>query len=289
MNNEAIIKAGVIGYPVKHSLSPVIHNYWLKKYGIRGEYNLYEVTPEELEDFIISLAKQNISGVNVTIPHKERVFEIVKNRTRPAEKIGAVNTIFFDGGILVVDNTDHLGFWLNVGPYLKARNKAVVIGAGGASASVIHALLENNFDNVMITNRTREKADFLANKFGERVEACDWEHRNDILSDADFLVNTTSLGMTNQPDIDISLKKLPPDCVVNDIVYNPLETKLLAIAKNRGNITVDGLGMLLYQAAPGFKHWFDRNNKYIPKTKSNPEGLPEITEELRTKLQSGFI
>ncbi len=256
MAQDNIKKAAVIGYPVAHSLSPRLHGFWLKKYGIAGEYSAVEVKPEELENFIKNMSANGYSGVNVTIPHKEAVIPFLDGIDKYARAIGAVNTIIVDDGKLYGTNTDAEGFYQNIESHIIGRKKAVVLGAGGAAKAVIFALELLEFEEIIITNRTCERALMLQHLYSSSSQIVDWEKRSEILADADLLVNTTSLGMTGKEPLDIDLSRLPKTALVTDIVYKPLITPLLAQAQARGNPTVDGLGMLLHQAVPAFAAWF---------------------------------
>jgi len=252
-----IKKAAVIGYPVAHSLSPRLHNYWLKKYNIAGEYTAIEVLPENLSEFIKSLDKNGFCGVNVTIPHKENVINLMYEAETLAWRVGAVNMITVKDGRLFGYNTDSYGFVENIMLNITGKNKAIVLGAGGAAKAVVYALYNIGFQRIIIANRTKDKAEKLSDNWHYNgIEVADWENRSEILQDADLLVNTTSLGMTGKGDLEINLEKLPKTALVTDIVYNPLITPLLAQAKARGNPIVDGLGMLLHQAVPAFEAWF---------------------------------
>lgn len=300
MDEKAQIKrAGVIGFPIKHSLSPVIHNYWLRKYGIEGEYKAYEVRPENLEKFLKEdLSKLGLSGVNITIPHKESAYKLIYGDKKMSfdditEKFyshlsGAINTVIIKDKKLSGMNTDISGFINNINdtlPDLSYENlTAVILGAGGAARAIISALLGKRVKKIIITNRTKDKIQKIMSQFssaGIKIQTTDWNDRNEILSEADMLVNTTSLGMKGQPELDIKLDKLPKDALVTDIVYNPLQTKLLKAAKERGNTTIDGLGMLLHQAAPAFVAFFDPQRKVI-------SGLPEVNGELRKEVIKEF-
>ena len=268
-------KAAVIGFPVKHSLSPRLHGFWLDKYKIAGEYTAIEIPPEGLSDFISTMAEKGFCGVNVTVPHKEKVMELLDGVDDFASTIRAVNTIVIkDDGKLFGKNTDVGGFIRNIIPHITGKKKAVVLGAGGAAKSIVHALRMLNFEQIIITNRTKGRADRLIdNCYLTGTRVADWESRHTILQDADLLVNTTSLGMTGKEPLDIDLSLLPTTALVTDIVYNPLITPLLAQAQARGNPIVDGLGMLLHQAVPAFEAWFgvrpivdDELRKYITET-----------------------
>jgi len=268
MGNDNIKKAGVIGWPVSHSLSPLLHNYWLKKYNIKGEYKAYPVEPENLPEFIDKLRDDsNFRGINVTIPHKEAVVDFLDSVDEIAKEIGAVNTIINNNGELLGTNTDAYGFAENIRSHLTGNKKAVVLGAGGAAKAVIFALKQQGFSQIIITNRTLERAEALSSVISHRLSVSDWKIRSEILKDSDLLVNTTSLGMTGKENLDIDLLLLPKTALVTDIVYNPITTPLLAQAQKRGNPTIDGLGMLLFQAVPAFEAFFGVR--------------PEVTQDLR--------
>ncbi len=252
--------AGVMGWPVKHSRSPRLHGFWLREHGIDGAYVPLAVAPERLATALKALPALGFAGVNLTVPHKEAALKIVDRVDPVARRIGAVNTVVVrPDGTLDGSNTDAYGFLesLKTGaPHWRpADGPAVVLGAGGAARAVIVALLDAGVPALRVVNRTRARADDLAAEFGPAVTAHDWGQWS-VLADAALLVNTTSLGLVGQPELDIDLEKLPTEAVVNDIVYVPLETRLLAAARRRGNSVVDGLGMLLYQAKPGFHAWF---------------------------------
>jgi shikimate dehydrogenase len=268
-------RACVIGWPVSHSRSPLIHGYWLQRYGIDGSYVRHPVEPGDVADFLRTLRDQGFAGCNVTLPHKEVAFAAA-SETRPAARnAGAANTLWFEGDRLVADNTDSAGFMNS----LSAAQPAVqiggafisVLGAGGAARGIVFALLERGASAVRLFNRTRARADALAAAFGARVTAHDWDARVDRSRDSTLLVNTTSLGMKGAEPLDMDVSALAPGCVVADIVYVPLETPLLAAARARGLAAVDGLGMLLHQAVPGFEKWFGVR--------------PEVTAELRALIE----
>lgn len=251
--------AGVIGWPIKHSLSPKMHNYWLKAYGIAGDYIPMPVQPDNLGETMRTLKDKGICGVNLTVPHKELVLPFLDEIDETARQIGAVNTVMVTpGGKLIGTNTDAYGFAENLrqAGALKPKGKAVVLGAGGAARAVCKALVDEGY-RLVIANRTPDKARAIAKTFGSS-EAVGWEQRGAVLADADLLVNTTSLGLEKQPPLEIDLTLLPKEAVVTDIVYAPLKTPLLAEAEKRGNITVDGLGMLMHQGVPGFEAWFGK-------------------------------
>ena len=259
------IQAGVIGWPAGHSLSPRLHGFWLQQYGINGTYEAIEVRPEDCHDFIRGLAEQGMAGVNVTVPHKEMACNAVDRLDANAKRLGAVNTIVVQpDGTLAGSNTDGFGFMENLKTgapgWAPGSNPAVVLGAGGAARAVVAALLDAGVSEVRLCNRTRTRADTLAvdigGDIGGAITVVDWAKRSGALEGAGLLVNTTTLGMTGKPPLEIDLGPLPITALVNDIVYTPLMTPLLEQAKNRGNAIVDGIGMLLHQARPGFRQWF---------------------------------
>lgn len=255
-------KACVIGWPIGHSRSPLIHNYWLKFYGIAGEYLRLPIEPAALWKFIEALPQSEYLGCNVTIPHKERAFQLVTPADETARRLGAVNTIYRRDGKLLGASTDGEGFIANLlskTADLKLNNeKAVILGAGGAAMAIVAALLDQGMTEIALSNRTFERSRELRAKFGSAVKPVPWEDRNEALSECALLVNATSLGMTGEPPLDIDLGHLPVASVVTDIVYSPLRTALLADAARRGNPTVGGLGMLLHQAVRGFELWFGK-------------------------------
>lgn len=247
----------LIGYPVEHSLSPVIHGYWLEKHGIDGEYKLLTTKPARLRQTMLHMRKKNALGLNVTVPHKQAVMEYLDGMDHLAETIGAVNTIVNRNGKFMGTNTDAYGFITalrdGVGELASHLKNAVILGAGGATRAVIVALQQAGAMRITITNRTAEKAAQLAAEFS--VGYVEWEAREELLKTATLLVNTTSLGMQGQAPQEISLESLSKTAVVMDIVYAPLETELLRAARARGCVVVDGLGMLLHQAAGAFAQW----------------------------------
>ncbi|HEY4192562.1 MAG TPA: shikimate dehydrogenase [Mesorhizobium sp.] len=263
-------KAFVTGHPIAHSRSPKIHAYWLAKYGIEGSYEAIDVAPEKFAEFLAGLQGQGLRGGNVTIPHKETAFALVRRRDEAAEQIGAVNTLWFEDGLLCGGNTDAHGFAANLdehAPGWAQNGAAVVLGAGGAARAVIHALKGRGVKDIRIVNRTLSRARELAQRFGAGVSAHETAATGELLAGAGLLVNTTSLGMHGNEAVAADPARLPGHAIVTDIVYVPLETPLLATARLRGLKTVDGLGMLLHQAAPGFEHWFGVR--------------PQVTPELR--------
>lgn len=261
MSLPKIPLAGVIGYPIAHSKSPKIHGHWLKTLGIQGAYIPMEVEPANLKDVILTLPKMGFVGANVTLPHKEAIMEIADFVTDRAALIGAVNTLIFRAdGKIQGDNTDGYGFLENLKTgapdWAPQAGPAAVLGAGGAARAVIASLLDAGVPEIMLSNRTRVRADRLKSVFGNRVTVYDWVQAGNMLDHAALVVNTTSLGMIGKPELRVPLDGLRPDTVVTDLVYAPLKTKLLETAEEMGCVTVDGLGMLLHQAVPGFERWF---------------------------------
>lgn len=252
-------RACVIGHPVAHSRSPLIHRYWLREHKIDGAYVHEDVPPAGIGSFLDRLGETYV-GANVTIPHKEAAFAKLKHPDPVARALGAANTLWFENGALSGTNTDVHGFLAHFDASLPGWDRrtetALVLGAGGASRSIVYALLERGVAQVLIANRTRARAETLAERFGAKVTVADWASISKALSTADLLVNTTSLGMKGQPQLEFDLLALKNTAAVYDIVYVPLETPLLAAARARGNPVVDGLGMLLHQAVPGFERWF---------------------------------
>ncbi|MBZ9855722.1 shikimate dehydrogenase [Mesorhizobium sp. CA13] len=268
---EATKKAFVTGHPIKHSRSPKIHGHWLARYGIDGSYQAIDVAPQDFAEFLRTLHASGYLGGNVTIPHKEAAFALVERRDGAAQQIGAVNTLWLEDGRLWGGNTDSHGFaanlddhapgWASIGP-------AVVLGAGGASRAVIHALKERGIRDIRIVNRTLARAMELRDRFGAGVSAHGTEATGELLADAGLFVNTTALGMQGNEGLAADPALLPDHAIVTDIVYVPLETPLLAAARARGLKTVDGLGMLLNQAVPGFERWFGIRPKVTPELRA---------------------
>ncbi|MDJ1009448.1 MAG: shikimate dehydrogenase [Paracoccaceae bacterium] len=261
MSENRIPLAAVVGSPVAHSRSPVLHRYWLRKYGIRGFYIPMDIAADDLAEVFKSLPKQGFVGVNVTIPHKERVLELADLVTDRAALMGAANTIIFRrDGKVHADNTDGYGFIENLRQGAPDWNPkagpAAVIGAGGAARAVIASLLDCGVSEVRLANRTRGRADALRTEFGSRVTVFDWVAAGNAIDGAATVVNASSLGMTGKPPFRVPLDGLSPKAVVTDLVYVPLKTPLLETAERIGCTTVDGLGMLLHQAVPAFERWF---------------------------------
>lgn len=252
-------RAFVVGWPIAQSRSPLINGHWLGEHGLAGSYERVAVPPDEIETFLRSLPGSTWVGGNVTVPHKEAAFRLATERDAVAEATGAVNTLWIDDGKLCGANTDAPGFLANLDDRASGwdavSGEAIVLGAGGAASAVAWGLRARGF-RVRLVNRTRTRAEILAARLGAEVTAHGWDEVPHLLSAARLLVNTTSLGMTGKDDMIIDLVPLPDDALVTDIVYVPLETPLLAAARARGLATVDGLGMLLHQAVPGFERWF---------------------------------
>lgn len=253
--------AGVIGSPIAHSLSPALHGYWLRRYGIKGFYIPMDVAQSDLREVLRGLPKQGFVGLNVTLPHKESVLSIADVVTDRAALIGAANTLLFrKDGRIQADNTDGAGFIANIRQYapdwVPAAAPAALLGAGGAARAVIAALIEVGVPEIRIANRTRPRAEALRHDFGAKVVVYDWVQAANMLEGAGTVVNTTSLGMTGKPDFRVPLDALHAHALVTDLVYSPLKTQFLIEAAARGCKIVDGLGMLLHQAAPGFERWF---------------------------------
>ncbi|MDG3041449.1 shikimate dehydrogenase [Roseicyclus marinus] len=261
MIRPAIPLAGVIGDPISHSLSPRLHGHWLRRYGLKGHYVPLHITHANLAEALRILPEMGFVGVNITIPHKEYVLDLASTVTDRAALIGAANTLTFLGdGRIQADNTDGQGFLSNIRQKLPGWSASVgpalVLGSGGAAKAIISALISDGAPQVFVANRTRARAEGLKEQFGARVEPQDWTRIPDLVERSALIVNTTSLGMTGQPPLTIDLSRLSPPTVVTDIVYAPLETGLLQAARAAGCETVDGLGMLLHQAVPGFERWF---------------------------------
>jgi shikimate dehydrogenase len=267
--------AGVMGWPVSHSRSPLLHNFWLNEYGIDGAYVPLAVAPEAFERSLGALASLGFAGVNVTVPHKEAAFAAVDETDQLAKRIGAVNTIVFDeDGRAHGSNTDAFGFVEGLRSrspgWSGAAGPAVVFGAGGAARAIVAALQDEGAPEIRVVNRTEARGQQLVEEFGTPLNGVVWDQRSDALDGAALVVNTTTLGMVGKPPLDFALDNLPKDAVVNDIVYTPMMTPLLMAAAARGNPVVDGLEMLLHQARPGFALWFGAE--------------PEVTDRLRAAV-----
>jgi len=272
-------RACIAGWPVEHSRSPMIHGYWLKTLKLNGIYDRAPVPPGGFEAFAATIGKDGLVGANVTIPHKEAAFACSDVLTDVASALGAVNTLWREEGKLCGDNTDVEGFLGSLDAdapgWERQTNEAVVLGAGGAARAVIFALLSRGVGKVSVLNRTTGRAEALAKLFGPRVEAFGWSDGASRLKAADAIVNATSLGMKGQPPLELDVALFKPTAVVSDIVYVPLRTALVTEARARGLRAVEGLGMLLNQAAPGFERWFGVR--------------PEVTKELRALVEADIL
>jgi shikimate dehydrogenase len=264
----------VIGYPVKHSRSPLIHNYWIKQHGIDAEYRIQEVPPPDFPAFVQSMRERGYVGANVTVPHKQAAMSLSEPDER-ARAVGAANTLWYADGALRSTNTDVEGFLANLDSatpgWDRGLESAVVLGAGGAARAVVFALIQREVQRIHVINRTRAHAEVLQKQFGQRVRPAGWDETTGLLGGAGLLVNTTTLGMEGCPPLDINLR-CPASLVVADLVYHPLLTKLLTAARERGLRTADGLGMLLHQAVRGFELWFGVR--------------PQVTPELRALVEA---
>lgn len=261
MSVSKIPLAGVIGCPVAHSKSPRLHGHWLSTYGIDGHYVPLHVEPQNLEAVLRQMSHMGFVGANVTIPHKEAVIAIADQVTDRATVIGAANTLtFLPDGKIIADNTDGYGFITNLTEgapdWEPTSGPAVVLGAGGACRAVIASLIEAGVNDIILTNRTRDRAEQLRSDFGQKVRVVDWVKAPNVLEEGKLIVNTTSLGMTGKSKLRIPLDGIPKEAVVTDLIYTPLQTDLLGYAQSIGCKTVDGLGMLIHQAVPGFERWF---------------------------------
>jgi shikimate dehydrogenase len=278
-SSSPFVLAGVMGWPISHSRSPIIHNHWIAQYGLKGSYVPLPVSPESLPDAVRGLRALGFAGCNLTIPHKVAAMSLVDHVDVTARRMGALNTIVVQpDGSLHGFNNDGTGFiqsLLDEQPDWRAdTGPAVVLGAGGAARAVVVSLAERGAKEIRVLNRTASKAQALADEFGVPVTAVPWEQRNAALAGAALLVNTTNQGMVGQPALDLSLAELPRHALVCDVIYTPLETPLLQAAKARGHVAVNGLGMLLNQARPAFNAWFGV--------------MPEITPALRSAIIATF-
>lgn len=264
-------RACVIGWPVEHSRSPLLHGYWLQKYDIDGAYTKQAVAPADLAEFLTSLDANGYVGCNVTLPHKAAAFAVADEKEDSAKAVSAANTLWLHGGKLVAANTDTYGYMTNLSlqaPNWDQRDAPVsILGAGGAARAIVFGFLEAGVSEIRVFNRTRAHAETLVQQFGPRVKVYDWREREVGSRNSAVLVNTTTIGMNDSGALDIDFGAFHPECVVSDIVYVPLETELLRKAKSHGLRTVDGLGMLLHQGVPGFNNWFGVR--------------PDVTDELR--------
>lgn len=267
--------AGVIGHPIAHSRSPALHGFWLKRYGIKGHYIPMDVAQADLAETLAFLPKLGFVGLNVTLPHKEAVLSLADVVTDRAALIGAANTLIFrKDGKIHADNTDGAGFIANLRQHAPKwapqAGPAAVFGAGGAARAVIAALVELGVPEIRLANRTRPRAEVLRSDFGARVQVVDWVQAGNMVQGCALVINTTSLGMAGKADFRVPLDGITPGMIVTDLVYTPLMTPFLLEARARGAHVVDGLGMLLHQAVPGFERWFNHR--------------PEVDEATRTAV-----
>lgn len=273
------VRACVIGYPVAHSRSPLIHGYWLREHEIDGEYLRHEVKPEDADRFLQNFPAGPFAGCNVTLPHKEAAARNLAVATPVVRALGAANTLWLEQGKLHGDNTDVAGFLAHLDDTIPGWDKrtkhAVVLGAGGAARSIVYALNERGVEKITVVNRSRERAEQLVQELKIASDIAGFDQADKLLSSADLLVNTTSLGMKGQPPLELGLNNLKPGAAVCDIVYVPLETGLLRQARERGHPAVDGLGMLLHQAVPGFERWFGVR--------------PKVTQVLRDRVVADLL
>jgi shikimate dehydrogenase len=270
--------ACVIGWPVEHSRSPLIHDYWIGQFGLKAAYRREAVPPDRFADFVARLAERGYVGANVTVPHKETALELSKSDAL-AHAVGAANTLWLADGVLRSTNTDVEGFVASldagVPDWAKQVDSVVVLGAGGAARAIVFGLIERGVRQIHVVNRSLDRATAMRARFGDRVVPSGWDQRNDVLAGAGLLVNTTTLGMAGQPRLEIDLARLAAAAVVADIVYAPLVTPLLAAGRARGLRTVDGLGMLLHQAAGAFARFFGQR--------------PQVTQGLRTLVEADLM
>jgi shikimate dehydrogenase len=279
MSDSPFVLAGVMGWPVAHTRSPAIHNHWIARHGLKGAYVQLPVHPDRLEAALRGLPALGFAGCNVTVPHKVSAMHFMDELHPTAQRVAAINTIAVqpDGSLLGMNN-DGAGYIQSLrdaDPTWRGdAGPALVLGAGGAARAIVVALLDEGVPELRITNRTLERAQALAEAFGERVKVVPWAQRNDAMAGVSLLVNTTTQGMHGQPPLDVALDALPAAAMVSDAIYIPMETPLLAQARLRGHRTVNGLGMLLNQARPAFKAWYGV--------------MPEITPELRAAILATF-
>lgn len=268
-----ILKASVIGWPIEHSLSPRIHGYWLKELGIDGAYEKIAVEPNKLAGFFDELRQGELRGINITLPHKEEALSLVDWVDPLAQHVGAINTVLVQEKKLLGYNTDVYGFAENLraGGFVMGKAPVVFLGAGGAARAGLVALLDMGAQEIRLMNRSRDKAEALAKEFGAKIKVAEWDDET-ALQDAQLLVNATSLGLGGQNDVPLSLNKLPKTATVTDMVYKPLQTGLLRRAAEKGCTTIDGLGMLLYQAQKAFHIFYGTE--------------PKVTEELRRSVMA---
>ena len=280
MSQSDIKKAFILGHPVKQTRSPLIHGFWLKQFGLEGRYEAIDLLPEALDDFLSGIATSGYAGGNVTAPHKEQTFRFLLDKgqlTQTARRIGAVNTLYLENGVLTGDNTDAPGFIANLDQVLGANwpdsmRHCLVLGAGGAARAVLSGLLDRISCPIWLANRTRQKAEILQAFDDTRIQVIDWDEVSNAMAECDLIVNTTSLVMNkDNVALPFSFSSAGKNAIAADIVYAPLETAFLKEAKACGLRTVDGLGMLLHQAVPGFSRWFGN--------------VPEVTPDLRAFIE----
>jgi shikimate dehydrogenase len=269
----------VLGHPVGHSRSPLIHGSWLAEHGLAGSYERVNVAPADLPAFMARFRNGEFTGGNVTVPHKEAMLKLVDHASEAARAIGAVNTLWREGAQICGDNTDVSGFLAHLdatAPGWDTRvGTALILGAGGAARGIAFGLKGRGIGRIILANRSRDRADELAAALGKPVQAADWARRDALVGEADLVINSTALGMHGQPPLEINLAHLRPGTIVDDIVYVPLKTPLLIEAQRRGGVPVDGLGMLLHQAVPGFARWFGVT--------------PTVTPALRARLEADIL
>jgi shikimate dehydrogenase len=271
--------AGIMGMPVLQSRSPLIHNHWIKQYGLNAAYGHMPVRPERVQEAIRGLSALGLAGCNITQPHKLAAFQLMDWLSPAAQRIGAINCIVVQAdGALHGYNFDGIGFVQSLrdadAQWRADRGPIVIVGSGGASRAVLASLLDEGATEIRLVNRSREKAEQLACELDHRIRVIDWAERHDALAGASLLINSTNQGMYGQPPLDLKLDALPKHAMVCDLIYVPLETPLLSEARQRGHIVVNGLGMLLNQAVPAFEAWFGVR--------------PVITDELRQKILATF-
>jgi shikimate dehydrogenase len=273
--SDAVKAVCVIGWPIEHSRSPLIHNFWIKQLGLNAEYRREAVPPEQFGEFVKDLAARGYVGANVTLPHKQAALTVSAPDAK-AEAVGAANTLYLVNGELRSTNTDVEGFLDNldasVSGWDRGLETAVVVGAGGGARAIIVALRERGAARIHVVNRTFERAKALSDEFGETINPVRWEEMGGLVATANLFVNTTTLGMRGQPPLNVACRRLPASAVVADLVYVPLETPLLKSAREQGLRTADGLGMLLYQAVRGFELWFGVR--------------PQVTPDLRALIEA---
>lgn len=269
----------VIGHPIAHSRSPLIHGTWLEQHGLAGSYERIDVAPEALPAFVARIRAGEFKGGNVTVPLKEAVLPLLDHASDTARAMGAANTLWLEDGRLHGDNTDAAGFLghldASVSGWMKTCHTALLLGAGGAARAIAYGLSQRGVGRIILANRSRQRADELAAILGGPLETADWADRNALVGEVDLIVNTTSLGLHGQPPLELDLSALRPGTIVDDIVYVPLKTELLRAAERQGGVIVDGLGMLLHQAVPGFARWFGVT--------------PQVTPALRARLEADII